>query len=99
VTSKEIWIEWRRSTSAMICQCFCSHTLKSFGGRPRKEFIPSTFGFYLSEQPRTNRFLLVFRQLVRFLNRALEKFTHDQNSTAATSPSKQRCLGKVELAP
>jgi len=72
VTSKAIWVERRRSTSVMICERLRSHSFKSFGGWPRKQFIPTTFRFDLGEQPRTDRFLLAFRQLVRFLDRTLE---------------------------
>src|SRR5689334_6320390 len=75
-TSKLIRIERRRASGTKIVQRFLGHSLERIGRGSSEEFIPPLFGFDLGKQPRSDRFLLGFRKLVRCFYRAFEKLSH-----------------------
>lgn len=60
----------------MFFECLRGHSLQNSRRRPREEFVPTTFRLKLGEEPCADGFLVVLRQLVRFFDRTLKKFTH-----------------------
>jgi len=81
-TSKAFRIKWRGAARTIVLERFAAHLLESFRRRPRKKIIPTSFRFDFREQPRTDGLLLVFRQLLRFLDRPLKQFSHDEDCNA-----------------
>src|SRR5258705_8413826 len=89
-TSKAFRIKWRGAARAIVFERFSAHLLESFRRRSRKKIIPTSFRINFREQPCADDLLLVIRQLLRFLDRALKQFAHGDDCNAVERVRRDR---------